>query len=225
MLPKYKLDEKAKQKIAIALKDLNCWSDDDDYEAVNKLRKIEEDSSDSESDCEQSLESLASTKYVPKAPKLQSSLLSTKSRSLQPMQSRRNSVFTRTSVISEKRNTDVTSSAGSNKIDQLVKPKYTVIQTKHQSAKLAYLEQQKEVQRMKAKEIIVKKAVKLIMKLRTEEMTAKQRHSQHHNLSTLERLSIESIATTRVNRIIKQGIGIAIDRLCFSKFCLLSFVS
>jgi len=44
MLPKYKLDEVAKQKIAVALKEINCWSDDEDYEAVKKLKAIEEDS-------------------------------------------------------------------------------------------------------------------------------------------------------------------------------------
>lgn len=212
MLPKYKLDEVAKQKIAVALKEINCWSDDDDYEAVKKLKAIEEDSdlSGSDSDQELSLEALASQKHTHQSVKAmgntlkEANLVSKKYRGLHPQTSSKNASFQPAPP----------ASTSAKERPNLMRPKHTIYQTKQQTAKQAYLEQQKELQRQQAKEVVVKKAVKLIIKLRAEEESQQKRSelAKKYNLSTLAMLSIESIALARVSKILKQALVLAVDK-------------
>ena len=213
MLPKYKLDEVAKQKIAVALKEINCWSDDEDYEAVKKLKAIEEDSdlsSGSDSDQELSLEALASKKHTHQSVKAMGNtlkdfnLVSKKYRGLHPQTSSKSATIQPTPP----------AQTSAKERPNLMRPKHTIYQTKQQTAKQAYLEQQKELQRQQAKEIVVKKAVKLIIKLRAEEETQQKRSelAKKYNLSNLAMLSIESIAMARVGKILKQALVLAVDK-------------
>ena len=84
---------------------------------------------------------------------------------------------------------------------------------KGSSSKHAYLEQQKEQARLKARTAIVKKAVKVFVRMRKEEMDLyKKNHFALHGKASLERALIEKLVVFRVNKIMNAAFSSAVER-------------
>jgi hypothetical protein len=184
VLPNVHLDKSMKLKVATELKKMDCWSDDEpDENSLDTIHDFEH-SSDSED------ESVAPA-AKPIAPNA-SVKLSEKSG--------KNTVGASSKITTA---ASAAVPAGNMKSDG-------------KSSKVAvnaYLQEQKELARRKAKEAIVKKAVKVYVKLRKDEHD--RLHKSHW--ATTGRLAVEKtvrdkIITFRINRIMTTAFNNAVEK-------------
>lgn len=185
-MPKYRLDFPMKQKIATELKNLQCWSDDDDFESMKVASTSRDSNEESDSDGSYGFEE-KTPKAVP--------VITTK-QPAQVTQSTKNVGFHGASV----KENGPDSSPKANKSSKSGK--------QH-----AYLEEQKEKQRAETRDRIIKKAVKLLLKMRKEEEEAFKRRQLEgqSKLTPQQKLAIQKIAAMRVNRMIARGLSSAVE--------------
>lgn len=189
-LPKYHFDLAIKQKIATELKSMNCWSDDDDFES-SKLFKSRsgDESDDSDSD--------GSYGFEEKVPKHSAA------------SDKRGSQISITTTSKSMKNVGFNGSSASIKENILT---FSVKANKSsKSGKHAYLEQQKEKQRIETRERLVKKAIKLILQIRKAEEDALKRRQMEGKLTPEQKLAIQKTAALRVGRIVARGLSLAVE--------------
>lgn len=186
MLPNLKLDKSIKLEVAETLKEMDCWSDD---EPESGMASVAEDS-DSDSSASEA-EHNDSTQ-----------LMGASSTSLQMGKSMKSAA----PGVSTKL-TNLAAVVGASK-----KVKSAAAEGKSTKAH-AYLEQQKETARQKAKEAMVKKAIKLYVRVRKDETEARRRQEWlTSGKYAVERAVTAKFAATRWYRILDQALPVAVAR-------------
>lgn len=202
-MPKYNFDLSVKQRVATELKNMNCWSDDEDYESTRIDRsKSGEGSDESDSDGSYGFEEKTPKRSKPET-------LKTK-HPTSPVGGARTTQQHSPTAKSTKNVGFHGASTKSNAPETSPKANKSGMSSKGPQA---YLEPQKEKQRAEAKERLIKKVIKLILKMRKEEEDAfKKRQMEGQNkLTPQQKLAIQKIAAMRVNRMVARGLSMAVE--------------
>jgi hypothetical protein len=195
MLPNFNLDKSTKLQVAETLKEMNCWSDDEPEEGMSSFAEGDDDES-TDSEAEQPIKQ--GSKQLESAPAIaQSTNKSTK-----------NIPAASAKVNAEDSTSSSSRAAVLANFTKAVKPAQAKPKGPH-----AYLEEQKELARKKAKEAMVKKAIKLYVRVRKDEVeTQRKQQWAASGKYALERSIVAKVAAARWNRILSQAFPLAMDK-------------